>query len=97
LQSEQGQARAGNAAAALAWAAFVAGAPTTVISSWVVDAPSTTALALAFHRRLGAGAAAPGASRLPAAEALRRAALGLTAVPATRHPYYWAAFSAFGR
>jgi CHAT domain-containing protein len=46
---------------------------------------------------LGAGVSAARTSRLPAAEALRRAALALLAVPATRHPYYWAGFSVFGR
>jgi CHAT domain-containing protein/tetratricopeptide (TPR) repeat protein len=97
LRGEPGQARAGEAAVALAWAAFVAGTPTTVISSWCVDAPSTTVLALRFHRALGAGVSAARTSRLPAAEALRRAALALLAVPATRHPYYWAGFSVFGR
>jgi CHAT domain-containing protein/tetratricopeptide (TPR) repeat protein len=97
LQGEPGQARAGEAAVALAWAAFVAGTPTTVISSWRVDAPSTMAFALTFHRNLGASVSAARSSRMPPAEALRRAALALLAAPATRHPYYWAGFSAFGR
>jgi CHAT domain-containing protein len=96
LRGEAGQARAGEAAAGLAWALLVAGAPATVLSSWVVDAPSTTSLALGFHRRMGAQAAPAGASR-SAADALRRATLTLLASPQTRPPYYWAGFSVIGR
>ena len=96
LQGEAGQARAGTAAVGLAWALLVAGTPTTVLSSWVVDAPSTTSLVLGFHRRMGAGATPAGAGR-SAADALRRATLALMASPKTRHPYYWAGFAVFGR
>jgi CHAT domain-containing protein len=96
LQGEPGQTRAGDAAVGLAWALFAAGTPTTVLSSWVVDAPSTTTLALGFHRRMGAAAAPPGPAR-SAAEALRRATVALLANPKTRHPYYWASFAVIGR
>jgi CHAT domain-containing protein len=96
LQGEPGQSRAGDASVGVAWAIFVAGAPATVLSSWVVDAPSTASLALAFHRR-ASGAGPASGSRLPPAESLRRAALVLLAAPATRHPYYWAGFFLIGR
>ena len=96
LQGEAGQTRAGHAAVGLAWALLVAGTPTTVLSSWVVDAPSTTSLALGFHRRMGAGATPAGATR-SAADALRRATLALLASPKTRPPYYWAGFAVIGR
>jgi CHAT domain-containing protein len=96
LQGEPGQGRAGEAAVGLAWAMFAAGTPTTVLSSWVVDAPSTTSLALAFHRRIGA-AGPPSTGPISPAEALRRATLGLLAAPATRHPYFWAGFTVIGR
>lgn len=95
-QGEPGQSRAGDGAGALAWALLAAGTPTTVLSSWVVDAPSTTSLLVRFHGRLAA-AGAQGFSAGLAADALRRATLALLADPMLRHPYYWAGFSVFGK
>lgn len=95
-QGEPGQSQAGTGAGALAWALLVAGAPTTVLSSWVVDAPSTTSLLVGFHRRMAAaGTQGPGTGG--AADALRRATLALLADPALRHPYFWAGLSVFGK
>jgi CHAT domain-containing protein len=82
---------AGAATRALAWAWFVAGAPTTVVTQWVVDAPGTSALMQAFHRQL-----TPAAGPAPrASEALRLATLRLLR-GAARHPYYWAGFMVMG-
>ena len=36
----------------MAWAMFVAGTPTTVVSQWQVDSTSTAKLMAAFHRAL---------------------------------------------
>jgi CHAT domain-containing protein len=47
---------------------------------------------IGFHRRLRSGNPA---SRTTA-EALRRAALSVRAIPAYRHPFYWAAFVVVG-
>jgi len=88
------QTNAGAGAVALSWAWFVAGAPTSVLSSWVVDAPSTTLLMQGFHQygRPVAGGAQPPARP---SDALRLATLPLLQGK-TRHPYYWAGFSVMG-
>ena len=95
-QGEPVQSRAGDGSGALAWALLSAGTPTTVVSSWVVDAPSTTSLLAGFHRRVVA-AGTEGRSAGLAADDLRRATLALLADPALRHPYYWAGLSVIGR
>jgi CHAT domain-containing protein len=92
LESEATLTSAGAGAVTLAWALFVSGAPTAVMSQWIVDAPSTAALALALHRGLRAAAGQPPARP---SEALRRAALPLLQGP-TRHPFYWAGFTVMG-
>ena len=70
----------------LAWALFVAGCPTTVVSQWKVEASSTTELMLEFHRHLLAGESK--------SEAMRRAALKVMAVRRFKtHPSTWRALS----
>ncbi|MBM3957579.1 MAG: CHAT domain-containing protein [Gemmatimonadetes bacterium] len=82
---------AGAAARAMAWAWFVAGAPATVLTQWVVDTPGTSLLMQGFHRRL-----APATGPAPrASEALRQAILPLLA-GRNRHPFHWAGFTVMG-
>ncbi|MFN0083908.1 MAG: CHAT domain-containing protein [Blastocatellia bacterium] len=88
-ESGRGRIGAGEGLIGLTWAFFVAGAPTTVVSQWKVDAARTSELMLAFHRRLRV-------NRLPKAEALRQAELLLLRNPKYRHPFYWAGFSILG-
>jgi CHAT domain-containing protein len=92
VQGDPGAQSAGAATRALAWAWVVAGVPTTVVSQWVVDAPSTTTLMQGLHRRLAPVAGAP----RRASEALRLATLPLL-TGASRHPYYWAGFTVMGQ
>jgi CHAT domain-containing protein/tetratricopeptide (TPR) repeat protein len=69
----------------MTWAAFIAGAPTTVASQWKVESSSTTELMLEFHRQLLSG-------KVSKAEALRRAQLKLMRNPKYKHPSYGAAW-----
>lgn len=87
-ETGRGRIGAGEGVIGLTWAFFVAGAPTTVVSQWKVDAASTSELMQEFHRRLQ--------SRTTKAEALRAAALKLMQTPKYRHPFFWASFSLIG-
>lgn len=91
-ETGRGRIGAGEGLIGLTWAFFVAGAPTTVVSQWKVDAESTSELMQEFHR--GLRQATP-ASRSKA-EALRAAELKLLRNPKYRHPFYWASFSVIG-
>jgi CHAT domain-containing protein len=77
----------------MSWAMFVAGSPTTVASSWKVDAASTSALMTDFHRGLRARLAGKSVTK---AEALRQATVAFLARSEFRHPYYWAGFVMLG-
>jgi CHAT domain-containing protein len=72
----------------LARAFLLAGVPEVVASRWDADSSATAALMDSFYRILLDGRSAP--------QALQAAAAELRRLPATSHPYYWAAFSAFG-
>jgi CHAT domain-containing protein len=73
----------------MTWAAFIAGAPTTVASQWKVESRSTTELMLEFHRQLLKG-------KVSKAEAMRQAALKLKRTKAFALPSYWAGFVVLG-
>jgi CHAT domain-containing protein/predicted Zn-dependent protease len=66
-----------------------AGVPHVVASRWPVDSRITEQTMAEFYRRLFEG--------LPIAVALQQAARTLQTQPGTAHPYYWAAFGAYGR
>jgi CHAT domain-containing protein len=89
-ETARGQAPAGEGVTGMLWAAFVAGAPTTVASLWRVESASTSELMIEFHREWLAsrGKDAPGAR----AQALRAAARKLIASGKYAHPFYWAGF-----
>src|SRR5262249_44773243 len=84
----RGRISRGEGVVGLAWAVFVAGCPSTVVSQWKVDADATTALMIAFHKNLKAG--------IGKAEALRRAQVSLIRSPQHGHPFYWGAFVIVG-
>jgi CHAT domain-containing protein len=67
---------------------LAAGVPNVVASRWNVDSRVTAAFMSEFYSALS--------SRQSVAEALRTAAKQIRERPETSHPYYWAAFSAFG-
>jgi CHAT domain-containing protein len=92
-ETARGRVSAGEGIIGLSWAALVAGARRVVVSQWKVDAASTTDLMTGFYRHLRAPADAPAQDE---ADALRAAALELLRSPASRHPFYWAAFTVVG-
>jgi CHAT domain-containing protein len=87
-ETARGRIGAGEGVIGLAWALFVAGCPTTVVSQWKVESSSTTELMLAFHRSLQSGGSK--------SESLRQAALKLMADKRYAHPFYWAGFIVVG-
>jgi CHAT domain-containing protein len=70
---------------------LAAGVPVVVSSLWKIDSPATRNLMIEFHRIRKT-------QKLPSAEALRAAQLGMLrgAEPVYRHPYYWASFIVAG-
>jgi CHAT domain-containing protein/tetratricopeptide (TPR) repeat protein len=74
---------------ALVGAFLLAGVPDVVASRWDVNSSVTTRLMQAFYKRLLAGDST--------ALALARATGRIQQSPMTAHPYYWAAFSVYGR
>jgi CHAT domain-containing protein/Tfp pilus assembly protein PilF len=91
-ETARGRFGAGEGVIGLTWALFVAGAPATVVSQWKVESASASELMLGFHRDLRAQSRKP----MTKAEALRQSALKLMKIPATSHPFYWAAFVLMG-
>jgi CHAT domain-containing protein len=91
----RGRVGAGEGVIGLAWALFVAGAPTTVVSQWKVETESNTELMVAFHHnlRLDSKKAKGSSSK---AEALRQATLKLMKNKKYSHPFYWAPFIIVG-
>jgi CHAT domain-containing protein len=85
----RGKIASGEGMIGMAWAAFIAGTPTTVASQWKVESSSTTELMLEFHRQLLTG-------KVSKSEALRRAELRLMKIPRYRHPSFWAGFVLVG-
>jgi len=65
------------------------GVPHVVASRWPVDSRTTEKTMGEFYSRLF--------NSLPPAEALQQVTKSILLQPATAHPYYWAAFGAYGR
>jgi CHAT domain-containing protein len=83
-----GQVQQGEGVYGLRRALVLAGAQAQLVSLWKVADAQTQALMVDYYQRLlnGEGRSA----------ALREAQKAMIANPATRHPYYWAAFVAIG-
>ena len=94
-ETARGRITAGEGVVGLAWAVFVAGCPTTVVSQWKVDSASTTELMLEFHRRLH-GQTMHSSPDVSTARALQQAAIKLLRSNEYRHPFYWAGFVVVG-
>ena len=73
----------------LADALLRASVPHVVASRWPVDAIQTRGYMEEFYRNLLSGVRVP--------EAVRQTSRRMLADPRTAHPYYWAAFAAYGR
>ena len=87
-QTAMGRPAPGEGIIGMSWALFVAGCPTMVASEWKVEATSTTAMMVAFHRNVAQRGMSP-------AEALRAAQLDVR--KRYEHPFYWASFVVLGR
>jgi CHAT domain-containing protein len=86
-ETARGRIAAGEGVIGLMWAVFVAGAPATMLTQWRVDAASSTALTVAFHREWKDGQAAVSKAR-----ALQAASLTVLHTRGFAHPFYWAGF-----
>ena len=93
-ETARGRVTAGEGVIGLAWALFVAGCQTAVVSQWKVDSASTTDLMLEFHKQLRN--ATRGEGQMNVAKSLREAALRLLRKTEYRHPFYWAGFIVVG-
>jgi CHAT domain-containing protein len=93
-ETARGRVTTGEGVMGLAWAFFVAGVPTTVVSQWSVASRSTEELMVAFHRarKITEKTADPFAT----ARALQRAELKLLRGSEYSAPFYWAGFIALG-
>ncbi|MFP5262417.1 MAG: CHAT domain-containing protein [Blastocatellia bacterium] len=91
----RGRVAGGEGMIGLAWAFFVAGCPTTVVSQWPIEVNSMAELMVEFHKNLRPGieGLSTGVSK---AGALRAAMLTLMKNPRYRHPFYWAPFVVIG-
>ena len=84
----RGQQRGGEGVVGLTWAAFVAGAPTQVVSQWAVNDAATAELMKGFYAGLK--------REESKSAALRGSALALMGNQEYSHPYYWAPFVLLG-
>jgi tetratricopeptide (TPR) repeat protein len=91
----RGRVAGGEGMIGLAWAFFVAGCPTTVVSQWPVEVNSASELTVELHKRLKPSFEARN-SDVSKAEALRSAMLKMMRNPRYRHPFYWAPFVVIG-
>jgi CHAT domain-containing protein/tetratricopeptide (TPR) repeat protein len=94
-ETARGRVAGGEGMIGLAWAFFVAGCPTTVVSQWPVEVNSMNELMVAFHKKLKPGLEGR-VGNVSKAGALRQAALKLMRNPRYRHPLYWAPFVVIG-
>jgi CHAT domain-containing protein/lipopolysaccharide biosynthesis regulator YciM len=86
-ETARGRVAAGEGVIGLMWAVFVAGAPATLVTQWPVDAASSTALMVEFHRAWNVGS-----GRTSKARALQQASLKVLHTRGFSHPFYWAGF-----
>jgi CHAT domain-containing protein len=94
-ETARGRAGAGEGVIGMSWALFVAGCPRTVVSQWNVEASSTTALMVEFHKRFKTRYGAT-KSAVSTAESMRQAALKVMNNPEYAHPFYWGGFVVVG-
>jgi CHAT domain-containing protein/tetratricopeptide (TPR) repeat protein len=94
-ETARGRVGTGEGIIGMSWALFVAGCPRTVVSQWKVEASSTTALMVEFHKRFKTRY---GGTRqaVSTAEAMRQAALKVMNNPEYVHPFYWGGFVVVG-
>lgn len=76
-----------------AWAFFVAGTRSMLVSQWKVNSASTSQLMMNFYQALASNRSSSVSKN---ANALREASLRLVREPQYRHPFYWAGFVMIG-
>jgi CHAT domain-containing protein len=91
----RGRVGAGEGMIGMSWALFVAGCPRTVVSQWKVEASSTAALMVEFHKGFKTRFRNMQPS-VSTAEAMRQAALKVMNNPEYAHPFYWGGFVVVG-
>jgi CHAT domain-containing protein/TPR repeat protein len=94
-ETARGRVGTGEGMIGMSWALFVAGCPRTVVSQWKVEASSTTALMVEFHKRFKTRYGGR-QSAVSTAEAMRQAALKVMRNPEYAHPFYWGGFVVVG-
>jgi CHAT domain-containing protein len=90
-ETANGTISPGEGVVGMAWAFFVAGTRSMLVSQWKVNSASTSTLITNFYDTLKT---APPERRK--AFALQEASLKLLKDNATRHPFYWASFVLVG-
>jgi CHAT domain-containing protein len=91
-ETARGQVREGEGLIGLAWALFVAGCRSSLLTQWQVADESTAHLMLAFYRHWRPFTRSP----LSKAEALQQAQLELLRSKDWAHPFFWAPFVLLG-
>jgi CHAT domain-containing protein len=94
-ETARGRVGTGEGMIGMTWALFAAGCPRTVVSQWKVEASSTTALMVEFHKRFKTRYGGT-RSAISTAEAMRQAALKVMKNPEYVHPFYWGGFVVVG-
>jgi CHAT domain-containing protein len=94
-ETGHGEVVRGEGVLGLAWALFVARAPSSIVTQWRVDQDSTPLLMKAFYRELRP-AGPTWAGKIGKARALQQAQLQLLQNKKYRHPFYWAPFVLIG-
>jgi CHAT domain-containing protein len=93
-ETARGHIGRGEGMIGMAWALFVAGTPTVIVSQWRVPAGSTRQLMLELHRALPKTGSANTTKTV--AEALKDASLKTRTATRQKHPLYWAGFVVVG-
>lgn len=88
-ETGRGKLGEGEGIIGLSWAFFVAGVPTTVVSSWNVRSAETADLMIEFHRNLRLKKSKP--------KALQAAMVSVLKNRKYNHPYFWAGFVLIGK
>ena len=90
--AQQGAGLSGNAAVGFAWAWFVAGTPTTLVSRWKIESPTFSTLLSGFYSSIKPASR----TRVSKARALHQSLLAIRRSADHQHPYYWANFAMIG-
>jgi CHAT domain-containing protein len=90
-ETANGRMAPGEGVVGMAWAFFVAGTRSMLVSQWKVNSASTSQLMVGFYKALPSYQA-----KGKRAVALQAAALKLIEESKHRHPFYWAGFVLIG-